>query len=213
MSDTAYEVAKRLLDVAGSAAGLLVTAPVLAGTAIAIRATTGGPIFFRQERPGREAKPFTLLKFRTMREPLPGEGEGASDAARLTKVGRLLRASSIDELPTLLNVLRGEMSLVGPRPLLMRYLPRYSREQFRRHEVKPGVTGWAQINGRNAIGWDEKFALDVWYVDHRSLALDLRILAMTVAKVLRREGISHAGEATMTEFMGSEPRSNEDADG
>jgi lipopolysaccharide/colanic/teichoic acid biosynthesis glycosyltransferase len=149
--------------------------------------------------------PFELIKLRTMRQPAPGTDALKSDAVRLTGLGRFLRAASIDELPTLWNVIRGDMSLVGPRPLLMQYLPRYSAEQRRRHDVKPGITGWAQINGRNSIDWNRKFALDVWYVDHRSLWLDLTILARTLGKVVRSEGIGHGKEATMPEFMGEEP--------
>lgn len=163
----------------------------------------GTPIFFVQPRAGKDGEVFELIKFRTMREPEPGEDRLGSDANRLTAVGEFLRSTSIDELPTLLNVLKGDMSLVGPRPLLVRYLDRYTPEQARRHEVKPGVTGWAQINGRNSIGWEEKFELDVWYVDHQSLWLDIYILAKTVQKVVMREGISSEGAATMPEFMGT----------
>jgi lipopolysaccharide/colanic/teichoic acid biosynthesis glycosyltransferase len=194
---------KRLLDATAAAAGLLLAAPLLLAVACAVRMTMGGPVLFRQQRPGLHGAPFNLLKFRTMRPLRPGEDAAATDALRLTGLGRRLRATSLDELPTLWNVLTGDMSLVGPRPLLMQYLPRYSPHQARRHEVKPGITGWAQINGRNALSWEEKFACDVWYVDHRSLWLDLKILLLTVWKVLRREGISHAGEATMPEFTGS----------
>jgi lipopolysaccharide/colanic/teichoic acid biosynthesis glycosyltransferase len=161
-----------------------------------------GPVFFRQTRPGLRGKPFTLYKLRTMTLERDAHGRLLPDAERITPLGSFLRASSLDELPELINVINGEMSLVGPRPLLMAYLRRYTPEQARRHEVKPGLTGWAQVNGRNAISWPQKFALDVWYVDHRSLALDLRILLLTVRNVLRREGISQAGHATMQEFMG-----------
>lgn len=196
---------KRALDVAVSLTVLAATAPVTAAAAAAIRLTLGSPVVFRQQRPGLHAKPFTLYKFRTMRSPSPGEQALSSDAQRLTRVGRLLRATSIDELPTLLNVLRGDMSLVGPRPLLMQYVERYSPEQARRHEVKPGITGWAQVNGRNTLSWEEKFRLDVWYVDHQSFCLDVRILLQTVTSVLRSDGISAAGHATMPEFMGSAP--------
>jgi lipopolysaccharide/colanic/teichoic acid biosynthesis glycosyltransferase len=190
--------AKRLLDLAGAGVALVIAAPVMAATAVAVAADVGRPVLFRQERPGRNGRPFIMYKFRTMRD-----GAG-TDAERLTPVGRFLRATSLDELPELLNVLKGDMSLVGPRPLLTRYLDRYTSEQARRHEVRPGITGWAQINGRNAISWEEKFALDVWYVDHWSIALDLAILARTVLAVLRREGISHASDATMPEFRGSD---------
>lgn len=199
-------IAKRALDVAASASALVALAPVMAATAVAVRASMGSPVLFRQPRPGLHGVPFELFKFRTMRDPRPGEDAAATDAVRLTGVGRFLRSTSLDELPTLLNVLRGDMSLVGPRPLLVRYLERYTPEQARRHEVKPGVTGWAQINGRNAIDWETKLALDVWYVDHRSFALDLAILARTVGRVLRRDGISHGSDATMPEFMGTAAR-------
>ena len=197
------DIVRRCVDVVGAALGLVVAAPLLLGAAVAIRATLGAPVLYRAQRPGLGGRPFVLLKLRTMREPRPGEPRLASDGARLTRLGRLLRATSVDELPSLWNVLRGDMSLVGPRPLLMQYLERYTPEQARRHEVKPGLTGWAQIHGRNAIGWTERLALDVWYVDHRSLRLDLQILARTVLKVLRREGIHADGQATMGEFMGS----------
>lgn len=174
--------------------------PMFIGVALLVRLFVGSPVFFIQERPGQAGRVFRLLKFRTMRE-----GE-ACDAKRLTRVGRRLRAWSLDELPELLNVLKGDMSLVGPRPLLMRYMLRYTREQARRHEVRPGITGWAQVNGRNAISWEEKFAYDVWYVDHQSLPLDLKILWMTVGQVLSRRGISADGEATMGEFLGTAER-------
>jgi lipopolysaccharide/colanic/teichoic acid biosynthesis glycosyltransferase len=194
---------KRVLDVVMAAAGLLVLSPVLWVTATAVRLSIGSPVLFRQLRPGLEGRPFTMYKFRTMHDALDAGGNPLPDAARLGQLGRFLRATSLDELPELWNVLRGDMSLVGPRPLLMEYLPLYSPEQARRHEVRPGVTGWAQVNGRNAIGWDEKFALDVWYVENRSFWLDLKILLLTVKKVFVREGISESGEATMTRFTGS----------
>lgn len=171
--------------------------------ALLVRLLIGHPVLFRQQRPGHRGKPFTLMKFRTMTDARNGEGCLLPDAHRLTRFGRILRSLSLDELPTLVNVLRGEMSLVGPRPLLMQYLERYSPGQARRHEVKPGITGWAQINGRNALTWEEKFKLDVWYVDHCSLCLDLKILVLTVWKTIRREGISQPGHATASEFMGS----------
>lgn len=196
------DLAKRGLDICGAAAALTLAGPVIAGAAVAVATSMGRPVLFRQDRPGIDGKTFRLAKFRTMRHPRPGEGGPEADAARLTRTGRFLRATSIDELPTLLNVLRGDMSLVGPRPLLVRYLPRYSPEQARRHQVRPGITGWAQVNGRNAIGWDEKLALDVWYVDNRSLWLDAKILALTILKVARRSDISSDGHATMPEFMG-----------
>ena len=197
-----YRIAKRALDVAGATAGLIATAPLTIPAAVAVRATMGSPIFFEQARPGKDGRPFKLKKFRTMRHVRPGEDMLASDADRITPLGQFIRSTSIDELPTLLNVLKGDMSLVGPRPLLMRYLDRYTPEQARRHNVKPGVTGWAQINGRNAISWEQKFRLDMWYVDHASLTLDLQILVKTVLKVVQREGISAEGQATTTEFMG-----------
>jgi lipopolysaccharide/colanic/teichoic acid biosynthesis glycosyltransferase len=195
---------KRVFDVAVSAAALTTLAVPMLGVACLVRVKLGSPVFFRQVRPGKHGEPFELVKFRTMTDARRADGTWLSDAERLTAFGRFLRSSSLDELPELWNVLKGDMSLVGPRPLLMEYLPRYSREQARRHEVRPGITGWAQVNGRNALSWDEKFKLDVWYVDHRSLSLDVKILWMTVTKVLRREGISAEGEATMPRFMGTQ---------
>ncbi|MBC7132005.1 MAG: sugar transferase [Roseovarius sp.] len=195
---------KRVLDILGAGFGLLVLAPVLLIVALLIRLQMGPPVFFRQTRPGLHGEPFEMIKFRSMRDAHDADGNPLPDEDRITGVGRFLRATSLDELPELWNVLKGEMSLVGPRPLLMEYLPLYSPQQARRHEVRPGVTGWAQVNGRNAISWDEKFALDVWYVDNRSLWLDLKIIWLTLRKVLRREGISAAGEATMPKFMGTE---------
>jgi lipopolysaccharide/colanic/teichoic acid biosynthesis glycosyltransferase len=195
---------KRLFDLfAASLALLLLALPLLVLVGL-IRRKLGSPVLFRQVRPGLHGKPFTMVKFRTMTDERGPDGALLPDAQRLTPFGRFLRASSLDELPELWNVLRGEMSLVGPRPLLMEYLPLYTPEQARRHEVCPGITGWAQVNGRNAISWDDKFALDVWYVDHRSLWLDVQILWRTVRKVLVRDGISAAGEATMSKFTGSE---------
>lgn len=169
----------------------------------AVRIEHGSPAFFRQPRPGQKGRIFKLIKFRTMTSARDAQGALLPDAQRLTRFGKWLRASSLDELPELINVLKGEMSLVGPRPLLVQYLARYSPEQARRHAVRPGITGWAQINGRNAISWEEKFRLDVWYVDHQSLRLDVKILALTLLKVVRREGISARGEATMPEFFGT----------
>ena len=197
-----YNVLKRAVDLSGAGATLVLLSPVLAAVAVAVRLTMGSPVLFRQERPGLGGKPFTMYKFRTMCDARDRVGKLLDDAARLTRLGRFLRRTSLDELPELVNVLRGEMSLVGPRPLLMQYLSRYSPEQARRHEVKPGITGWAQINGRNAITWEEKFTLDVWYVDHRSLLLDMKILLGTMWKVIRRDGISAAEHATMPEFGG-----------
>lgn len=196
--------AKRGLDVVAAATGLVATAPLTVPVAVAVAATMGRPVLFKQIRPGKDGRPFAMLKFRSMREPRPDEERLASDAERITRLGAFLRASSLDELPTLINVLRGEMSLVGPRPLLMRYLDRYTPEQARRHEVKPGITGWAQINGRNAISWEEKFRLDVWYVDHQSLLLDIQILLKTALAVVARDGISADGHVTMPEFMGTQ---------
>ena len=194
---------KRLLDVVGSVTGLLLLSPVMLCTAILVRKRLGSPVLFSQVRPGLGGKPFRMLKFRTMTDARDLDGQLLPDRDRLTSFGRFLRGTSLDELPELLNVLKGDMSLVGPRPLLMEYLPLYSAEQARRHDVKPGITGWAQINGRNAISWEQKFALDVWYVDHQSVWLDLRILALTVWKVVRREGISAANDATMPRFEGN----------
>ena len=199
----AHRVVKRGLDLVGAGAALALAAPVLAVTAASVAADMGLPVLFRQERPGRGGKPFTMLKFRTMRAATDASGRPLDDAERLTPVGKKLRALSLDELPQFWNVLVGDMSLVGPRPLLMQYLPLYSAEQARRHEVKPGITGWAQINGRNALSWDDKLALDVWYVEHASLALDLQILVRTVLSVVRREGITHGDAATMPVFTGS----------
>ena len=194
---------KRLLDLAFTIPGLLAISPVLFIVAILIMARIGRPVFFRQERPGLNARPFSLYKFRTMTDGRDEDGALLPDAQRLTPFGRFLRTTSLDELPELFNVLKGDMSLVGPRPLLMRYLDRYTPEQFRRHEMPPGLTGWAQVNGRNDLSWEEKFELDVWYVDHWSLWLDVKILALTLWKVLKKEGISQAGHATMEEFMGT----------
>lgn len=193
---------KRLFDITAAFAALLLLALPLALLTWQVRRKLGSPAFFRQVRPGMHGQPFEMVKFRTMTNARGPDGALLPDADRLTPFGRFLRASSLDELPELWNVLKGEMSLVGPRPLLMEYLPLYSPQQARRHEVRPGITGWAQVNGRNALGWDEKFKLDVWYVDHRSLWLDIKILWLTVKKVLVREGISAAGEATMPRFTG-----------
>jgi sugar transferase EpsL len=196
--------AKRVFDLAAACLGLALTSPLMAVIALLIRRTMGPPVFFRQQRPGLDGRPFMVVKFRTMADKRDETGQLLPDEQRMTRLGLFLRRTSLDELPELINVLRGEMSLVGPRPLLMQYLERYTPEQVRRHEVKPGITGWAQIHGRNAISWEEKFALDVWYVDHQSLALDLKIIVLTVWKVAAGEGISHQGYATMSEFMGRE---------
>ena len=194
---------KRLFDLLIAAAALLLLALPLLALIWLVRNKLGSPVFFRQTRPGLHGKPFEMVKFRSMTDARGPDGALLPDAVRLTPFGRFLRATSLDEMPELWNVLKGDMSLVGPRPLLVEYLPLYSPEQARRHEVRPGVTGWAQVNGRNAISWDEKFKLDVWYVDNRSLWLDIKILWFTVKKVLVRDGISAAGEATMTKFTGS----------
>jgi lipopolysaccharide/colanic/teichoic acid biosynthesis glycosyltransferase len=194
---------KRAFDFIVAFLALIVLCVPMILLAILIRHQLGSPVLFRQARPGLLGKPFTMIKFRSMTDQRSADGKLLPDAQRLTSLGRFLRASSLDELPELWNVLRGEMSLVGPRPLLMDYLPHYTREQARRHEVRPGITGWAQINGRNAISWEDKFVLDVWYVDNQSLALDLRILMLTVARVLSRKGINGDGEATVSRFTGS----------
>lgn len=193
---------KRLFDLAVAVPVLVVLGPVLGVLALLVHWQLGAPVLFRQQRPGLHGRPFTLYKFRTMTEARDAEGRLLPDAQRLTPFGRFLRSTSLDELPELFNVVRGEMSLVGPRPLLMQYLERYTPTQRRRHEVRPGITGWAQVNGRNALDWPQRLALDVWYVDHLSFALDLRILLLTAVKVLRREGISEPGQATMQEFTG-----------
>ena len=194
---------KRLVDLVLSLLLALVLAPVLITVAIVVRWKLGSPVLFRQKRAGLHGELFWLVKFRTMRDDVGGSEEARSDAARLTRFGKLLRSTSLDELPELWNVLRGEISLVGPRPLLEEYLPLYSARQMRRHEVRPGITGWAQVNGRNSLSWEDRFELDVWYVDNRSLWLDARILLMTVVRVFKREGISAEGEVTMTRFTGS----------
>jgi sugar transferase EpsL len=193
---------KRSLDVGIAALGLVLLSPLLLIVAVTVRLLLGAPVFFRQERPGRAGEPFVLLKFRTMVEARDADGHPLPDERRLTPLGRFLRSTSLDELPGLWNVLRGEMSLVGPRPLLMEYLPLYSPEQARRHEVRPGLTGWAQVHGRNELPWPERLELDVWYVDHSTLGLDLLILWKTLGTVLRRRGVSEAGAATMSKFRG-----------
>lgn len=186
-----------------SFSALLILSPVLAIIAWQISRKMGSPVLFRQLRPGLNGKPFEMVKFRTMKDAVDAAGNPLPDSERMTPFGQFLRSSSLDELPELWNVLKGDMSLVGPRPLLMEYLPLYSTEQYRRHEARPGVTGWAQINGRNSLSWDEKFKLDVWYVDNRSLWLDIKILFLTVKKVVVRDGISADGEATMSKFTGN----------
>lgn len=194
---------KKTFDRTVALGALVATAPVMAVAAVSVRVTMGGPVLFRQLRPGKSGRPFRIFKMRTMTQERGPDGELLPDAQRLTPLGRFLRSTSVDELPQLFNVLAGDLSLVGPRPLLMQYLPLYSKEQARRHDVMPGITGWAQIHGRNSISWEEKFAYDVWYVDHWSPWLDLRILATTCLWVLRRKGISAAGESTMPNFTGA----------
>ncbi len=194
---------KRAFDIAASTSVLVVLSPVLAITAYKVKKELGSPVLFRQTRPGLHGKPFEMIKFRTMKDATDKEGNALPDSERLTAFGKKLRASSLDELPELWNVLKGDMSLVGPRPLLMEYLPLYSAEQAKRHNVRPGVTGYAQVNGRNSLSWEDKFKLDTWYVEHQSLWLDMKILLKTVKKVIIKDGISADGEATMTKFTGS----------
>ena len=193
---------KRLFDIVGAALALIIFSPVMALVGLLVRQRLGSPVLFRQTRPGKDAQPFEMIKFRTMRDALDIQGIPLPDAERITPFGDFLRASSLDELPGLWNVLKGDMSLVGPRPLLMDYLPLYSQEQYRRHEARPGITGWAQVNGRNAISWEDKFKLDVWYIDNRSLWLDIKIVFLTIKKVFIREGISADNHATMPVFKG-----------
>jgi lipopolysaccharide/colanic/teichoic acid biosynthesis glycosyltransferase len=194
---------KRLFDFVVAAVAAILLSPVIAAVALFVRMKLGNPVLFRQVRPGLHGQPFTLLKFRTMVDAVDSTGSPLADGQRLTAFGQFLRRSSLDELPELYNVLRGDMSLVGPRPLLMEYLPLYTAEQARRHDVRPGLTGWAQVNGRNAISWDQKFAFDLWYVEHSSFPLDLKILWLTIRNVFTRHGISAEGEATMPRFTGS----------
>ncbi len=196
---------KRIFDLVAALTLLILLSPLLLLLALLVWMFHGWPVFFRQERPGYRGRPFALYKFRSMTNARDAQGNLLPDEQRLTRFGRFLRSFSLDELPELFNVLRGEMSLVGPRPLLMRYLERYSPEQMRRHDVLPGITGWAQVNGRNALTWQEKFRLDVWYVDHWSFGLDLKILVLTVWKVLKREGIDQNGRISAEEFMGNPP--------
>lgn len=196
------DIKKRFLDVLCSTAAWIALSPFLAVLVIIIRYHLGAPVFYKQTRPGLSGKLFRLYKFRTMTDARDDQGQLLPDGDRLTSLGRFLRTTSLDELPELYNIIKGDMSIVGPRPLLRQYLTRYTPEQARRHEVKPGLTGWAQINGRNAISWEDKFNYDVWYVDHRSLKLDMAIIVKTIEKVIKREGINQAGEASMCEFMG-----------
>lgn len=200
---------KRFLDLLVSLLGLSVLALPLLALTLLVRTKLGSPVLFRQIRPGLHGRPFEMVKFRTMTAEMDSSGDLLPDAARLPTFGRWLRSTSLDELPELWNVLKGDMSLVGPRPLLMEYLPLYTPEQARRHEVRPGITGWAQVNGRNAISWEEKFALDVWYVDNRTVWLDIKILWLTVKKVLVRDGVSANGEATMSKFQGNHRQGDE----
>lgn len=195
---------KRLFDLVIASFALLLLSPALLLVAWLVHRRLGSPVLFRQVRPGLDGKPFEMVKFRTMRDAFDTGGNALPDAVRLTPFGRFLRSTSLDELPELWNVIKGDMSLVGPRPLLMEYLPLYSKEQARRHEVRPGITGWAQVNGRNAVSWSEKFALDIWYVDNRSLFLDIRILLLTIKKVVVRDGIVAEGQATASKFTGDE---------
>ena len=199
-------MAKRTMDVVGALLGLVIFSPVLLLLYFWIRKDMGSPVLFRQTRPGQDGKPFNMMKFRSMRDSTGPVGQPLPDAERITPLGSKLRSSSLDELPGLWNVLKGDMSLVGPRPLLVEYLPLYSLTQARRHELRPGITGWAQVNGRNALSWEKKFELDVWYVDNRSIWLDLKIIWMTIRKVIKRDDISAEGEVTMPRFTGSQPR-------
>ena len=203
MVNTEKIMLKRAFDIAASASALVVLSPVLAITAYKVKKELGSPVLFRQTRPGLHGKPFEMIKFRTMKDATDKAGNALPDSERLTEFGKKLRASSLDELPELWNVLKGDMSLVGPRPLLMEYLPLYNAEQAKRHNVRPGVTGYAQVNGRNSLSWEDKFKLDTWYVEHQSLWLDMKILLKTVKKVIIKDGISADGEATMTKFTGT----------
>jgi lipopolysaccharide/colanic/teichoic acid biosynthesis glycosyltransferase len=199
-------MAKRLFDCMVASIALVVLSPILLIVAGLIRQKLGSPVLFSQVRPGLKGRPFKMVKFRTMRDAQDEQGNPLPDEQRLTPFGQLLRSTSLDELPELWNVIKGDMSLVGPRPLLMEYLPLYTQDQAKRHDVRPGVTGWAQINGRNAISWDEKFKLDTWYVEHRSFALDLKIIMLTIKKVIKRDGINAAADVTMTKFTGTEDK-------
>lgn len=194
---------KRIIDILGALTALIIFSPIMAYTAWKVSKTMGSPVLFQQTRPGKDGKPFEMIKFRTMRDANGPDGKPLPDAERITPFGDFMRRTSLDELPEFWNVLKGDMSLVGPRPLLMQYLPLYSKEQYRRHEVRPGITGWAQVNGRNAISWEEKFKLDVLYVDNQSLWLDVKILFLTMKKVIFKEDITHRGEATMPAFTGN----------
>ncbi len=204
-----FDLIKRLIDIIASLIGLALSAPILLVIAYLIQKNLGSPVLFRQIRPGKDGKPFEMIKFRSMRDAVDKDGNPLPDNDRLTPFGKALRSTSLDELPELWNVLKGEMSLVGPRPLLMEYLPHYNKEQYRRHDVRPGLTGWAQVNGRNTLSWEDRFKLDVWYVDHRSLWLDVKILILTIKKVFIKEGITAEGEATIRKFTGSKDKNDQ----
>lgn len=204
-----YKYIKRFFDIFSSLIAIIILSPVLIVTAILVRTKLGSPVLFKQERPGKDEKIFTLMKFRTMTDERDENGELLPDEIRLTKFGKFLRSTSIDELPELFNILKGDMSVIGPRPLLVRYLPRYNAHQHRRHEVRPGLSGWAQVNGRNTVSWEDKFDMDVEYVDNYNLVMDIKILFMTVKNVLKHDGISSETSATMEEFMGLEAEEQE----
>ena len=201
-----YKYIKRILDIISSLLAIIILSPLLAVTAVLVKTKLGSPVLFKQERPGKDEKIFTLMKFRTMTDERDENGELLPDEVRLTKFGKFLRSTSIDELPELFNILKGDMSVIGPRPLLVEYIPRYNEHQHRRHEVRPGLSGWAQVNGRNTVSWEDKFDMDVHYVDNYSFAMDVKILFMTVLNVLKREGISSETSATMEVFMGTPGR-------
>lgn len=201
-----YKYIKRILDIISSLLAIIILSPLLAVTAVLVKTKLGSPVLFKQERPGKDEKIFTLMKFRTMTDERDENGELLPDEARLTKFGKFLRSTSIDELPELFNILKGDMSVIGPRPLLVEYIPRYNEHQHRRHEVRPGLSGWAQVNGRNTVSWEDKFDMDVHYVDNYSFAMDVKILFMTVLNVLKKEGISSETSATMEVFMGTPGR-------
>jgi len=203
---------KRTIDITASLVGLLIFSPILIVTSLMVRLKLGSPVLFKQQRPGLNGEPFFMYKFRTMTDQRDEQGNLLSDEQRLPRFGQLLRSTSLDELPELICVLKGQMSLVGPRPLMMKYLPRYTPQQARRHEAKPGITGWAQVNGRNAISWEDRFTLDVWYVDNWNVWLDIRILFKTVMAVFQREGVTQQGHVTMAEFMGTEQKESFDKD-
>ena len=206
-----YKYIKRILDIISSLLAIIILSPLLAVTAVLVKTKLGSPVLFKQERPGKDEKIFTLMKFRTMTDERDENGELLPDEIRLTKFGKFLRSTSIDELPELFNILKGDMSVIGPRPLLVEYIPRYNEHQHRRHEVRPGLSGWAQVNGRNTVSWEDKFDMDVHYVDNYSFAMDVKILFMTVLNVLKKEGISSETSATMEVFMGTPGREEANA--